>query len=119
MVYCSACGTKNEDDAIYCKGCGYDLHGFTGMPGQARPRSKDWDDDCDRECYGTRRGKSRLWGIIIIVVGIWIIFQFVIREVVDLPMMMDDFGLCWIIAIVVGLAIIAAGLRAVMGPRSG
>ncbi len=124
MVYCSACGTQNEEDATFCKKCGFNLQaGPRGMvpgPRGTVPYSRgrqDCDEDCDRECYGDRRGKSFFWGLIIILVGSWIIFNFVIKEVVDLPKWIEDMNFWWIFAIIVGAALIAAGLRSIMGPK--
>jgi hypothetical protein len=78
---------------------------------------KDWDDDCERDCYGTQSGKSFFWGIIIVIVGAYIIFEFVIKEVADLPKWLSDFEFCWVVWVIVGIAIVAAGLRTIS--RSG
>jgi uncharacterized membrane protein YvbJ len=120
MAYCQACGTQNEDDAAFCKKCGHDLRAATGGPAHGRPPDEELKDDCERDCYGTTSGKSMFWGIIIVLVGIWIIFEFVIKEIVDVPKWMRDFEFCWVAWIIIGIAIVAAGMRAMMrGSRQG
>ena len=120
MVYCQSGGTQNEDGATFCKKCGHDLHaGMRGpIPAPAHARGGDCDDDCERDCYGTRHGKSAFWGIIIIIVGVWILFEVVISEMPGVPDHIKDFDFWWVIALIVGVAIIMAGVRAIMGgPR--
>jgi uncharacterized membrane protein YvbJ len=56
MVYCTKCGTENEDNAETCKNCGASL---SLMP--YRYKSRNWDAGDD--CFG---GRSRTtWPIII------------------------------------------------------
>jgi hypothetical protein len=115
MVYCSKCGTDNEDDARFCRKCGHDLLPHLGAAAPQPPpdRPKDWDDNCDRTCYGTPHGKSMFWGIIIVIVGMFIIWEFAVKNVVDLPGWLEDFEFCWVAWIIVGIAIVIAGIRAV------
>jgi uncharacterized membrane protein YvbJ len=113
MVYCQSCGTQNEVDATFCKQCGNHLHAGTRGPTPAPPQGEELKDDCERDCYGTTGGKSMFWGIIIILVGLWIIFEFVLKEVADLPGWVRDFEFCWVAWIIIGIAIIAAGFRAI------
>ncbi|MBN2336695.1 zinc ribbon domain-containing protein [Candidatus Bathyarchaeota archaeon] len=57
MVYCTKCGTENEEDAEVCKNCGASL----SQPIYRR-RRRDWDYDED-ECFG---GRSRTtWPLLI------------------------------------------------------
>lgn len=113
MVYCQACGTQNEQDAVFCKQCGHDLYAGTRGPGTTPRRDDELKDDCERDCYGTSAGKSMFWGVIIVLVGLWIIFEFVVKEVVDLPRWVREFEFCWVVWIIIGVAIIAAGMRAI------
>ena len=53
------------------------------------------------------------WGVIIILVGAFIIWEFAIKNVVDLPDWLKDFEFCWVAWVIVGIAIVVAGLRAV------
>jgi uncharacterized membrane protein YvbJ len=67
-MYCRHCGNENQDDAQYCKKCGKPLQS-TNLAEQ------DWEKRCEQECA---RGSTSLikliWGIIIIIIGLWIIF---------------------------------------------
>jgi ribosomal protein L40E len=89
MVYCSKCGTKNEETAETCVKCGAKL---------IMPKKKDWEKrfeegaeefgkraeawgesfgkDMEDECFGIPRGGTifgLIFGIIIIIVGVfWI-----------------------------------------------
>lgn len=108
MVYCPRCGTQNPDGALYCNNCGANL--TTGKKGQER----EWDDRCGEECSG--RGKIGLWfwGIIIILIGLWFIFEFGIKNVSGLPDWVYNFEWTWIFGIVVGIAILAAGINVIV-----
>jgi uncharacterized membrane protein YvbJ len=115
MTYCQKCGTKNDDDAEFCKKCGATLKG------DKKSVEKEWDKKCDQECQQgpAGRGWGIFWGIIIILVGLWIIFEFVLKKIEDLPPALEwihtfPFGL--IIAVVVGIFVIIFGLR-ILGKR--
>ena len=45
MAYCTKCGTKNEDDAEFCKKCGASLTGIK--------KGHEKDDDC--VCSGSKQ----------------------------------------------------------------
>ena len=56
MVYCTKCGTENEEGAETCKNCGASLN-----PPAYKYRRRDWDPESD--CFG---GRSRTtWPILI------------------------------------------------------
>jgi uncharacterized membrane protein YvbJ len=56
LVYCTKCGTENEEDADVCKNCGASLR-----PPAYRSRRRDWDFEDD--CFG---GRSRMtWPLLI------------------------------------------------------
>ena len=76
MTYCAKCGTKNEDDAAFCKKCGSSLNG-------AIKRTHDKDDDC--VCSGSQQNPMVpiFWGVVIILIGLWIIISFVIPKDID------------------------------------
>lgn len=84
MVYCTKCGTKNDDEASNCINCGAPLQVF-------RPEKKDWEEEFERrveafgeraemfgkrmenECFGLPSGGAIFGifiGIIIIIVGL-------------------------------------------------
>ena len=112
MTYCQKCGTKNEDDAEFCKKCG------ASLKGGKKSLDKEWDNKCDEECNAGPSGKGWgiFWGIIIVLVGLWIIFEFVIKEYLKNN---PTPGLAWvetfpfglIIAAVFGIFVIVFGLR--------
>ncbi len=57
MVYCTKCGTENEEDAEVCKNCGASLR----PPAYRTSRRRDWD--YDDECFG---GRNRMtWPLLI------------------------------------------------------
>jgi len=109
MVYCSKCGKKNEDDAEFCAKCGASLTGV-------KVSEKEWDKRCDEECHGGGRGGAIFWGIIIILVGLWIIFEFVLKNIAEtVPALkwVETFPFFWIFALVIGVFVIAWGIRIV------
>ena len=64
MVYCSECGTNNEEGTEFCVKCGAALY-----PERGRKRQPEKRD----ECFGLPRGGAifgLLIGIIIILVGL-------------------------------------------------
>ena len=113
MVYCQKCGTKNEEDAEFCKKCSNSLI-TTG-----KIRKKDHDDRCEEECaVGEKSPYAKFfWGAIVILIGLWIIFSLVIPEtqfVDDLPSWLVNFEFWWIIGLLIAIAFIITGLRIVI-----
>jgi len=106
MAYCQKCGTKNEDDAEFCKKCGATLDI------SKKGREKEWDRRCEDECAGGKggRGWTIFWGIIIILVGLFIIFEVVLRNMLNIQIV-DSQVYGWIIAAVIGIFIIILGVR--------
>ena len=100
MVYCAKCGNKNEEDAKYCAKCGSPLSYI----------SHDYkDDDC--VCEGNNRNPlvPIFWGITVILIGLWIIFQFVIPS--NYLSSLQDFSFCGLIFLIIAIAIILTGIR--------
>lgn len=100
MTYCAKCGTKNEDDATFCKKCGASLQGPI--------KKQEKDDDC--VCSGSQQNPMVpiFWGVVVILIGLWIITQLVLRDY--LPTIYGiDFGT--LIIIIIALAIIFTGIR--------
>lgn len=65
MVYCTKCGTKNEEDAVVCVKCGASL---VTRPAWRRERRR-----AEEECFGLPHGGAIVGlviGIIIILVGL-------------------------------------------------
>lgn len=102
MTYCSKCGTKNEEDAEFCKKCGASLKGV----------AKDFEKDDDCVCSGSKQNPyvPVFWGIVVILFGLWIIFSFVIPSTY-LPMGMHNFSFWSLIILIIAIAIILTGFR--------
>jgi uncharacterized membrane protein YvbJ len=119
MVYCSQCGKKNEEDAQFCSKCGAPLMETT------RRRQEEWDRRCEEDCAGGtqgNRGWSIFWGLVIIIVGIWLIFEVVLKSLADsvegLGWVKDiTFEFWWVIIGIFALLIIITGLRMIIRNR--
>jgi len=111
MTYCQKCGTKNEDDAGFCKKCGAPLD-ITKMS-----QEKEWDKHCEDECAGRKggRGWAIFWGVIIILVGLLIIFEVILKGLSksypDILGWVNSVEFGWIFAGVIAIFIIVFGLR--------
>lgn len=113
MTYCQKCGFKNDEDAKFCKKCGVSL---IGVPAQVGWKP---EDRCQEEqpCTGTKRSDAIFWGIIIVLVGVWLIFEFVIKKLQGMPTWIYTFEFWWIFALIIGVAIIIGGLRMISRGR--
>ncbi len=110
MVRCTECGTRNEDDAKFCKNCGASL---TGAPRDyGREIRKRADEDCKPPAT---RGSQIFWGIVIALVGAWVIFEFGIKNIPGVPAWVHEVAPWWIIPVVIGLGIIVVGIRWLAG----
>jgi len=110
MTYCQKCGTKNEDDAGYCKKCG------ASLDVSKKEQEQEWNRRCEDECAGGKggRGWAIFWGVIIVLVGLLIIFEVIIKGLARTYHQLDwvnsvEFG--WIFAAVIAIFIIIFGLR--------
>jgi len=112
MTYCPKCGKKNEDDAKYCNDCGASLTG-------QKDREKGWDDrcedECDEECAGDSRHGSRIWGLIVFCIGLWIVLELGLSNIEGMPDWLTEFDLWWIIPVVIGAIIISKGVKMIIG----
>ena len=86
MVFCSECGTKNEDAAVHCVKCGAKLRvsteksvekrieeGAEEFGKRAEVWGKDFRNQTEQECFGLPHGGTifgLIIGIIIILVGV-------------------------------------------------
>jgi hypothetical protein len=134
MAYCTKCGKKNEDDAVFCKACGTPIkapraggpepkHPPESVPAGAPPpppappkpydRGRDWDDRCEQECAGSHSKYSWIWGAIIILVGIFLIFEFGVKNIEGIPDWIKDFEFWWVIPVLVGILVILLGVEAI------
>ena len=101
MVYCAKCGTKNEEDAGFCKKCGASLTGAI--------KGHEKDDDC--VCSGSKQNPlvPIFWGIVVILIGLWIIFIFIFPDY--LPTGLQDNPFWGLIILIVAIGIILTGFR--------
>jgi len=85
MVYCTKCGTKNEEDVQYCSKCGASLG--VSQEKKVEKRAKEWGEEFGRraeewgeqfgrraeeECFGLPHGGAivgLIIGLIIILAG--------------------------------------------------
>jgi hypothetical protein len=134
MAFCTKCGNKNDDDAAFCKSCGAPIP--PADPGEApkaepkpgmyppgyemdrrgpharRPSPrKDFDKECEEECQGSAQSSSWFWGAIIILIGLFIVFEAGIKNIEGVPNEIKDIQLWWIIPVLIGIMIVAAGMR--------
>jgi len=109
MAYCAKCGEKNEDDAKFCSKCG------ASLTGSKKDYEKEWEDRCEEDCAGGKRGGPPIfWGIIVILIGLWIIFGLIIPETElanNLPSWLVNFEWWWLIGLIIAIAIIVTGIR--------
>lgn len=111
-MYCPRCGNKNDDDAQFCKKCGHDLQAPSSGPAPVTAPKKSKDDQCEEDCKGSDKEQSWFWGVIVVVVGVWVIWEFGLKNVVDVPDWVNDNDMfCTIIWVVIGIAILMAGVR--------
>jgi uncharacterized membrane protein YvbJ len=85
MVYCTKCGTKNEEDVEYCIKCGASL--WVSREKRLERRAKEWGEEfgrraeewgeefgrrAERECFGLPHGGAivgLIIGMIVLLVG--------------------------------------------------
>jgi uncharacterized membrane protein YvbJ len=112
MVYCAKCGIQNDDDATYCKSCGNSLHGHKYSYDRNR------DNRCEEECAGGKNGRgwAMFWGVIIILIGLAIFFELVLKQMATTYTWLswvDTFQWNWIFAAVIAIFIIVFGIRVI------
>lgn len=113
MAYCSKCGKKNDDDAEFCSKCG------TELKGAIKDRRRERDDCCEEECIAGKNSSAApvFWGIIVIIIGLWILFEFVIKNttlVERLPQWLVEFEFWWIVGLLIAVAVIVTGIRMIV-----
>lgn len=78
--------------------------------GPRRDREKEWEDKCERECEsGTKT--PLFWGVIVILIGLFIVFEYALDRIPDMPGWLTDFPFCGVAALIVGLIIVAFGVK--------
>ncbi len=104
MAYCPKCGRMNPDDAVYCNNCGTSL----------RTGKKDMNRECDDTCSGRSRTGLIFWGIIVILLGIWVLIEFGLSNIEGLPEWLYSMDWGWIFGVVIGIAILMGGIVLIM-----
>lgn len=101
MVYCSKCGTRNDDTAKICSNCGVPLYTVGEQyPGSEREHYRR----VENECFGLPNGRmivGLVFGAILILVGLTMFLQATYNIRIDI----------WpLILVIVGILIVAGGL---------
>ena len=101
MVYCTKCGTKNEEDAVICVNCKEPLRGSQTTFMRERRRKES-------ECFGLPHGGSIAGLVIGLIIILW-----GVTTVLDIP-----FGnYLWAIVIVIFGTLMVAGALYSMSRR--
>ncbi len=95
MVYCSKCGTKNEDDTTFCVSCGANL----------TARRERRSDEYENMCFGGRGG-SPIWGMIFGVIILLFGVSWLLEQVYDI-----DIEFWPLVVVLIGLLIIVGAIR--------
>jgi UDP-N-acetylmuramyl pentapeptide phosphotransferase/UDP-N-acetylglucosamine-1-phosphate transferase len=107
LVYCSKCGTKNEEGAEFCVKCGASLTAPSAWRSERGRREKG--EKQEQQCFGLPHGGAIVGiiiGIIVILVGISQVPGLIPREVLDVT---DSFF--WpIILVAFGILMVAGAL---------
>ncbi len=102
MVYCTKCGTKNEEDAAVCVKCGASLVARPAWRRERRRREKE-----EQECFGLPHGGAivgLVFGVIIIIAGIIFVLQ-------ETGVVTEAWDILWpFIIIIFGILILAGAL---------
>jgi uncharacterized membrane protein YvbJ len=100
LVYCSKCGTKNEDTATYCVKCGMSLQ--TGTTESRRYERRRMES----ECFGLPHGGA----IVGIVIGVMILLWGLVTLAQQQGWITSTPNLWWLFIIIIGILIIAGGV---------
>jgi len=101
MVYCTKCGTKNEDTALVCVKCGASLETGTYVSRREERRR------AEEECFGLPHGGAIVGiaiGVIILLWGFWELMHMLN------PTMFPSANIWPIIIIILGLLIVLGAL---------
>ena len=104
MAYCAKCGSQNPDDSLYCSKCGASLQGPKPVHG------REWDNRCEDECAGGRRGASLFWGVVVILIGIGIAGWALSQGGYQLPDWATEKNFALVFGLVIAIAIVASGI---------
>lgn len=100
LVYCSKCGTKNEDTATYCVKCGNNLQ--TGTTETRRYERRR----VENECFGLPHGGAIVGIVIGVLLLLWGIFTLAQQQ----GLIATTPNLWFVFLIILGILIIAGAL---------
>jgi hypothetical protein len=84
MVYCTKCGTKNDDDAVNCVKCNEPLQSYRAMRRERRRK--------ENECFGLPNGGA-IFGIIIgLMIIVWGLTTYLHIDFNWFPLLIVIFG---------------------------
>lgn len=122
MVYCTKCGTKNEEDAKHCSKCGANLE--VSREELLEKRVEEWGEEFGRraeewgeqfgkrveeECFGLPHGGA-IFGLFI---GIIIILAGTIFLLQEIGVIVESFNLLWpFFVIIFGILFVASAVYA-------
>ncbi len=104
MVYCTKCGTKNEDTAVVCVNCGGSLETGTTVSRRYERRR------AEQECFGLPNGGAIVGIAIGVIILIWGIITFgqqsgaISANVNFWPIALIIFGILIVIGAIYGLS---------------
>lgn len=108
MVYCSKCGTQNEDTAQYCVKCGANLQTGT-YESRTHERKR-----MEHECFGLPHGGAIAGLVIGVIILLWGVFTLG-HQMGWMPQQPD---LWFIILIVFGVLLIAGAVYGMTRSKS-
>jgi hypothetical protein len=116
MVYCTKCGTKNEEGTEYCSKCGANLGVSREQKIERRAeefgrRAEEWGEQfgkrAEKECFGLPHGGA----IVGLVIGIIIILVGLSQVPGILPSEINLWDYIWpLVIIIFGILLIAGAL---------
>lgn len=71
---------------------------------------KEWERKCEEDCARGPRGASIIWGLIVIFIGLWILFELGLKNIQGMPAWVTDFQFWWIF-VLIGIAVIILGIN--------
>ncbi len=101
MAYCPKCGKQNEDDATYCNKCGAPLS----------DAKREFNKERADYCFGGPGCAPIVWGAILVLIGLAIIIEGVLKNIKGLPAWVYQINVGWIFALIIGLLLIILGIR--------
>ncbi len=104
MVYCTKCGTKNEDTAVACVKCGASLQPGTVESRRYERRRREGD------CFGLPHGGA----IAVIVIGAMLFLWGFMELAQQQGWIEEGINIWWIVLIVIGVLMIAGAIYRAM-----